>query len=634
LLAAAVLGTSSPSNAVAAPIACTPAALATAIELANGAPGPDTIDLPAGCTYTYTVPYSSGSSDYDFWYGPSALPAIASNVTIEGNGATIARAAAPTVPFRLFFVGADPADPDTFNYATPGAGSLTLRELTLRDGLARGGDSLTGGGAAGMGGAIFNQGQVTLERTTIATSTAQGGSGGVSGLGGGGGGIGADAVGAAGSGFGTGFSAGGAVSSGGSGAPDGGGGGGGGFRPLENGSSASATTGANGGGPSTGLGGKGGPLVAVADGGLGGNGSGGGGATQSGVAAVGGNGGGFGSGGVGGGNDGGGGGGGVGGGGGALGATGGGGGFAAGGGRGGKGGGVGGFGGGGGGAPTGFPSGAGGFAGGSGGTAAGGGGAGLGGAIFNHQGELTIQNSTLSGNSAIGGSGAQNGSGLGGSIFNLNGTLALDSLTIAFNTAEGGGAIYNLGYLAADSGAPLTTYSAGVTLTNSILSDSVAAASDLFANSPTVVSGGSSNTAPSAAGASDQDVVESRGTGGSATITGAPVTADPLLGPLAANGGTTFTHAITTVSPAFETGQTSLLTDQRGVSRPQGAADDIGAFELAANVTVTPPATTTPPATATTPADTGQQAAALKKCKKKKGKARKKCKKKALKLPV
>jgi hypothetical protein len=33
-------------------------------------------------------------------------------------------------------------------------------------------------------------------------------------------------------------------------------------------------------------------------------------------------------------------------------------------------------------------------------------------------------------------------------------------------------------------------------------------------------------------------------------------------------------------SPAVDTGQTTLTTDQRGVSRPQGSADDIGAYEL------------------------------------------------------
>ena len=94
-------------------------------------------------------------------------------------------------------------------------------------------------------------------------------------------------------------------------------------------------------------------------------------------------------------------------------------------------------------------------------------GAGLGGAIFNHQGTLTIQNSTLTGNTASGGSGgtgAANGQGLGGAIFNLNGQATLDSATVAFSTASQGGALYDLGYLAADS---TFTYVGQAQLTNS-----------------------------------------------------------------------------------------------------------------------------------------------------------------------
>lgn len=56
---------------------------------------------------------------------------------------------------------------------------------------------------------------------------------------------------------------------------------------------------------------------------------------------------------------------------------------------------------------------------------------------------------------------------------------------------------------------------------------------------------------------------------------------DPDLGPLANNGGPTFTHALTFGSPAIDAGDDSRCpaTDQRGVIRPQGAACDIGAFE-------------------------------------------------------
>ncbi|MCB0241692.1 MAG: hypothetical protein KDH08_24380, partial [Anaerolineae bacterium] len=57
---------------------------------------------------------------------------------------------------------------------------------------------------------------------------------------------------------------------------------------------------------------------------------------------------------------------------------------------------------------------------------------------------------------------------------------------------------------------------------------------------------------------------------------------DPMLGPLADNGGPTQTRALLAGSPAIDAGDTTLTTDQRGVARPQGAADDIGAFEVSA----------------------------------------------------
>jgi hypothetical protein len=62
------------------------------------------------------------------------------------------------------------------------------------------------------------------------------------------------------------------------------------------------------------------------------------------------------------------------------------------------------------------------------------------------------------------------------------------------------------------------------------------------------------------------------------------VNADPKLGPLQDNGGPTATEAIPANSPAHDAvpagGAACESTDQRGVSRPQGPACDIGAFEL------------------------------------------------------
>jgi hypothetical protein len=55
-----------------------------------------------------------------------------------------------------------------------------------------------------------------------------------------------------------------------------------------------------------------------------------------------------------------------------------------------------------------------------------------------------------------------------------------------------------------------------------------------------------------------------------------------LLGPLADNGGPTWTHRLLVGSPAIDAGSTDPLgpdIDQRGVVRPQGVRRDIGAFE-------------------------------------------------------
>lgn len=56
---------------------------------------------------------------------------------------------------------------------------------------------------------------------------------------------------------------------------------------------------------------------------------------------------------------------------------------------------------------------------------------------------------------------------------------------------------------------------------------------------------------------------------------------NPLLAPLANNGGPTKTHALETGSPAIDAASTPdcPATDQRGVLRPRGEACDIGSYE-------------------------------------------------------
>jgi len=55
---------------------------------------------------------------------------------------------------------------------------------------------------------------------------------------------------------------------------------------------------------------------------------------------------------------------------------------------------------------------------------------------------------------------------------------------------------------------------------------------------------------------------------------------DPLLGPLQDNGGPTFTHAISQISPAFNGAADGPDLDQRSFTRPMLDGFDIGAYEL------------------------------------------------------
>lgn len=563
------------------------ASLVSAITAANTAGGSNVVSLGPNCVYTL-------SAANNHWYGPNGLPAISSSLTIEGNGATIRRAAdAP--PFRLLFVGADPANPSTFGYVTPGAGSLTLRSVTLSGGLAQGGRSSGGGGGAGMGGAIFSQGTVSIVASTLSGNTAEGGATGTGSEGGGG--IGTDAAGSVGGGFGPGSFGG---ASGGAGG-NAGGGGGAGIRNSETGGSSGASPG-TGGGPQTGLGGFGGSGSAGGD-------SSGGGGVSVGTTLTGGNGGAFGAGGTGGGFLGSGGGGGsVGGGGGGGGVTGGGGGFGAGGGAasdsqiGGvsttQAGGNGGFGGGGGGSylVNGGHAGAPGFGGGTPNATEGGSGAGMGGAIFNMQGTVSIENSTLSGNSAIGGTStpplADPGKGIAGGVFNLSGTVTLIGSTIAANSGDHyASQIFNLVYDGAQERHALTTLKDTI-----VASGSGVGAADVASDKSTFISPGQPVASTALVDASQFDLL---GTGVQTNIaagevgqaTGTPLIADPHLGALQSNGGPTPTMSPGAGSPAIDAGAAfGQASDQRGEPRPidfpglanpsGGDGSDIGAVEV------------------------------------------------------
>jgi hypothetical protein len=206
-----------------------------------------------------------------------------------------------------------------------------------------------------------------------------------------------------------------------------------------------------------------------------------------------------------------------------------------------------------------------------------------GGAIFAN-GTLSISASTLDHNTA----GASGSSGYGGAIAN-NSTLTLANSTLSANTANGALPFGQGGAIAASANATLTNDTlagnSGQAQGGNIANDSSGATVTL-AN--TIVSGGTAPTNSNcftkgtltSSGHNLEDTSPSQcGLGASGDLVGV----NPQLGPLQDNGGPADTQALLTGSPAIDHGLNSACpsTDERGVSRPQGAACDIGAYEVA-----------------------------------------------------
>jgi Ca2+-binding RTX toxin-like protein len=155
-----------------------------------------------------------------------------------------------------------------------------------------------------------------------------------------------------------------------------------------------------------------------------------------------------------------------------------------------------------------------------------------------------LTNSTITGNLA-----ASNGAG----VASQSGTMILSSVTVSGNS----------------SGIDFTGIAMGssLTLRNTILSGNGPAGSSQCTDGGTITSAG-------------YNLVGSMSECPFAAATGDLTAADPLLGPLAGNGGATLTRALLAGSPALDHGSGCPPADQRGTGRPQGAQCDIGAFEL------------------------------------------------------
>lgn len=95
--------------------------------------------------------------------------------------------------------------------------------------------------------------------------------------------------------------------------------------------------------------------------------------------------------------------------------------------------------------------------------------------------------------------------------------------------------------------------------------------------------------------------------------TGDQTGVNPQLGALAGNGGPTQTMALTAGTPAVDAAdpKSDVAADQRGVTRPQGARRDIGAFELQVTTPATPTPLPSPPVTGQGPSGGGPSLVAL-----------------------
>ncbi|HCR72258.1 MAG TPA: hypothetical protein DIW23_12495, partial [Anaerolineae bacterium] len=232
-----------------------------------------------------------------------------------------------------------------------------------------------------------------------------------------------------------------------------------------------------------------------------------------------------------------------------------------------------------------------------------------GGIEFDSGTSMTIDKTTISGNTALAGGGVVNVSGnlltitnstisnntatqspQPGGILSLFSPVTIRNSTVTGNnhTAVGiqGNAIINNTTIAGNSGYGLEVHNYTLTITNSILANN--------SNFDCRTQNGATVTT------NQNNLIETNSGCGTPAST-----ADPLLGPLADNGGFTQTMFLYGTSPAFNAGNNATCesTDQRGVTRPQNGVCDLGAFEADLYVpylpTLTPTASRTPTLTAT-----------------------------------
>lgn len=198
-----------------------------------------------------------------------------------------------------------------------------------------------------------------------------------------------------------------------------------------------------------------------------------------------------------------------------------------------------------------------------------------GGGIYSLTGTLDITNSTISGNGAF---------NRGGGIWNGNGILELTNATVSNNSAnaEGGGIYQDTGNYFSLKNTIAAGNSNGIS--PDVRGDAVSMGNNLLGVNQ---------------GSTGFPAGFPNGNGDRVGTIGSPL--NPMLAALSNYGGTTETHALLAGSPAQDGGDNCVITgnclvakplpssldsllpistDQRGFTRPQGFAVDIGAYEV------------------------------------------------------
>jgi hypothetical protein len=207
----------------------------------------------------------------------------------------------------------------------------------------------------------------------------------------------------------------------------------------------------------------------------------------------------------------------------------------------------------------------------------------VGGGIYNRYNPLELYGSTVSGNYA--------GTGGGGVYVSLHNLTMFDSTISGNETGGNGGGIYAFGHGAAEWGTIVgssivsntaSTDGGGIYQVNATLE---------ITNTLVAYNSDGDSSSPDCYGeltSGDYNLIQdTTGCTLTGTLTHVITGTDPLLEPLADNGGETETHALLQGSPAVDwipagtngCGMT-LIEDQRGVVRPQGSACDVGAYEM------------------------------------------------------